>query len=242
MISADLELEQDRSRDSQDTEEHWIAVSDLMSGLMMVFLLIAIMYLVILDRKNQEIQEVAILYEDLREALYEDLSAEFSADMARWGSELSPDLQFRFTNIDLLFEEGQSDLKLQFASILEDFFPRYLRILGSEKYREDISEIRIEGHTSSSWNDARNSDEAYLRNMELSQERTRSTLGYLLELPAVADEKTWLRDHLTANGLSSSKLIFTEDGVEDPERSRRVEFIVRTDAEARMATILKDLR
>lgn len=237
MIDTDL-----REEFSQDSEEHWIAVSDLMSGLMMVFLLVAILYLVIIERKNQEIQQVAILYEDLRDALYQDLSEEFSTDMRRWGSELSPDLAFRFTNTDLLFEEGQSSLKPEFAHILEDFFPRYLRILGSDKYRDDISEIRIEGHTSSSWAGARSGDEAYLRNMALSQERTRSTLGYLLELPSVAAEKSWLHDHLTANGLSSSRLILSPAGDEDPERSRRVEFIVKTDAEARIATILEDIR
>ena len=237
MLVGQLEDEQ-----QQDTEEHWIAVSDLMSGLMMVFLLIAVMYLVILERKNQEIQRVAILYEDLRDALYQDLSAEFSADMARWGSELSPDLAFRFTNTDLLFEEGESTLKPEFASTLENFFPRYLAILGSDKYRNDISEIRIEGHTSSSWGDARNSDDAYLRNMALSQERTRSTLGFVLALPALVDEKSWLRDHLTANGLSSSKLILTAGGNEDSEASRRVEFIVSTDAEARIASIVEEIR
>jgi outer membrane protein OmpA-like peptidoglycan-associated protein len=231
------ELENNRDTD----EEHWIAVSDLMSGLMMVFMLIAITYLVILERKNREVQQEVILYEDLRDALYADLDREFSADMQRWGSELGTDLAFRFTNTDLLFEEGESDLKPDFVTILQDFFPRYLRILNSEKYREDVSEIRIEGHTSSSWGEARNSDDAYMRNMALSQERTRSTLGFILDLDSVVDQKDWLREHLTANGLSSSKLIIDGSGNEDPQRSRRVEFIVKTDAEARIASILRDI-
>jgi hypothetical protein len=61
----------------QESEEHWIAVSDLMSGLMMLFLLIAIMYLVIVERKNKEIERVVVLYEDLREELYADLLRTF---------------------------------------------------------------------------------------------------------------------------------------------------------------------
>ena len=225
----------------QDTEEHWIAVSDLMSGLMMVFLLIAVMYLVIVERKNREIQQVAILYEDLRDALYADLEAEFRDDMPRWGAELSTDLAFRFTNTDLLFETGESSLKPEFTAILEEFFPRYIRILNSQRYQDEIAEVRIEGHTSSGWGGALDSDDAYMRNMALSQERTRSTLGYLLELPDMAAQKNWLREHLTANGLSSSKPILTDAGLEDEERSRRVEFIVRTDAEARITTILQDI-
>lgn len=225
-----------------ENEEHWIAVSDLMSGLMMLFLLIAVMYLVIVERKNDEIERVVVLYEDLREELYQDLLAEFESDLPRWGAQLNEDLRLRFTNTDLLFEEGESQLRPEFARILSDFFPRYMAILSSDEYREDIQEVRIEGHTSSSWSQARDSDDAYMRNMALSQERTRSTLGYIMELDEVAHEKQWLRQRLTANGLSSSQLITGDNGVEDAGLSRRVEFVVVTDAETRLSTILQEIR
>lgn len=225
-----------------DSEEHWIAVSDLMSGLMILFLLIAVMYLVIVERKNDEIERVVVLYEDLREELFADLHAEFEPDLPRWGAELDSDLKFRFANTDLLFEEGESSLKPEFATILADFFPRYMAILASEKYRTEIREVRIEGHTSSSWSQASSSDDAYMFNMALSQERTRTTLGYLLGLEAVVHEKAWLRDRLTANGLSSSRLILDAAGQEDPDLSRRVEFVVVTDAETRLSTILEEIR
>ncbi len=114
-------LENDLEQDlHDDTEEYWIAVSDLMSGLMMVFMLISVTYLVILDRKNKEVQQEVIPYADLRDALYTDLEQEFSRDMQRWGPELSRDLEFRFTNTDLLFEEGESELKVDFVEILQD--------------------------------------------------------------------------------------------------------------------------
>jgi len=232
----------DNSAFEQETEEHWIAVSDLMSGLMMLFLLIAVMYLVIVEQKNDEIERVVVLYEDLREELYADLQQEFGADLPRWGAELDEDLRLRFTNTDLLFEEGEAELRGEFATILADFFPRYMAILSSQQYRDDILEVRIEGHTSSSWSQARDSDDAYLLNMALSQERTRSTLGYIMELSQVAHEKQWLRERLTANGLSSSQLILSDQGDEDPDLSRRVEFVVVTDAETRLSTILQELR
>lgn len=225
-----------------EQEEHWIAVSDLMSGLMMLFLLIAVMYLVIVERKNDEIERVVVLYEDLREELYQDLLAEFASDLPRWGAELDEDLKFRFTNTELLFEEGQSSLKPEFSDILSDFFPRYMGILNSENYRDEILEVRIEGHTSSAWSFASDSDDAYMRNMALSQERTRTTLGFIFGLESVEHEKDWLRERLTANGLSSSQLIMTDNGEEDPDRSRRVEFVVVTDAETRLSTILQEIR
>ncbi len=233
MFSSELE---------HDDEEHWIAVSDLMSGLMMLFLLIAVMYLVIVERKNREIERVVVLYEDLRAELYQDLLIEFADDLPLWGSELGEDLKFRFTNTDLLFEEGESSLKPAFTLILADFFPRYVKILTSEKYRDEILEVRIEGHTSSSWSLARDTDDAYMLNMALSQERTRTTLGYILGLTSVSHEKEWLRSMLTANGLSSSQLVVAGNGEEDADSSRRVEFVVVTDAETRLSAILREIR
>jgi len=226
----------------QENEEHWIAVSDLMSGLMIVFLLISVMYLVIVEQKNEEIERVVVLYEDLREELYKDLYAEFEQDLPRWGAQLDEDLRLRFTNTDLLFELGESSLRNEFAAIIDDFFPRYLAILSSDQYRDEIKEVRIEGHTSSAWSQAEDSDEAYMRNMALSQARTRSALGYMIDLEAVSHEKQWLRERLTANGLSSSQLITRGDGSEDEDRSRRVEFVVVTDAETRLSTILQEIR
>ena len=51
----------------------------------------------------------------------------------------------------MLFEQAEAVLKEKFQNILFDFFPRYVKILTSQKYKTDIEEVRIEGHTSSEW-------------------------------------------------------------------------------------------
>lgn len=208
---------------------------------MMVFLLIAIIYMVQLEIESRKIKDVAILYDHLRTQLYEDLYAEFKDDLPRWGAELNRDLSLRFYDTEVLFARGEDQIRPGFQAILDDFFPRYVRIITSEKYRDDILEVRIEGHTSSDWGDIDNPSVAYIKNMELSQARTRSTVAYLLNLPQITAQQPWLTAHLTANGLSSSKPVLKENGEEDSDRSRRVEFRVRTDAESRIATILKDV-
>lgn len=228
--------------DTLAQEEHWVSVSDLMGGLMMVFLLISVIYMVQLEIESRKIKDVAILYDRLRTQLYDDLHREFSADLPRWGAELDRDLSLRFYNTELLFDRGDADLNPAFSEILADFFPRYVRILTRDKYRHDILEVRIEGHTSSDWGQGFSADDAYIRNMALSQARTRSALAYVLALAPVQDHKAWLTAHLTANGLSSSKPVLTPAGREDDARSRRVEFRVRTDADARIATILQGVR
>lgn len=232
-MRGDLEI-----RPQAPEQAHWIPLADLMTGLMMVFLLIAITYMVKVEAASQHIREIAVLYERMKVELYEDLKREFEKDLPRWGAELDQDSTIRFKEPDVLFALGSSELKNNFKAILDDFFPRYVRILDSDKYRDAVNEIRIEGHTSSLWSYLP-LDQAYFQNMKLSQDRTRSSLQYVLGLPAVRDDLPWLRDHITANGLSSSKTVRRADGSEDFERSQRVEFRVRTDAESRIARILE---
>jgi outer membrane protein OmpA-like peptidoglycan-associated protein len=233
-------------RPAPSGEEHWIPLSDLMAGLMMIFMLVAVVLLAQVeadkDRSEQRqrmMRNVAQTYYDIRSELYNDLYHEFAADLPRWKATLGQDLSIRFDEPEVLFDTGKSDLKPQFENILSDFFPRYVRIIDSEKYRNNIEEIRIEGHTSTMWSSQISTDDAYFHNMELSQSRTRSTLEFVLLLPQVSGEKRWLIAHMTANGLSSSHPRLNADGTENREGSQRVEFRVRTDAEARMSEILK---
>jgi outer membrane protein OmpA-like peptidoglycan-associated protein len=220
-------------------ESHWIPLSDLMTGLMVIFLLIAVSYMMQVEADAARIKNVAIAYSEIKDALFEDLNREFRHDLPKWNAQLlKSDLTIRFSEPEVLFATGSSELKPEFQRILQDFFPRYVRILTSRKYRDSISEVRIEGHTSSDWNGVAAGD-AYFLNMELSQARTRSTLAYVMGLPADQEQLAWLRKYVTANGLSSSRLITDTKGVEDVARSRRVEFRVRTDAETRLAKILE---
>jgi len=221
-------------------ESHWIPLTDLMTGLMVIFLLIAVSYMMQVEADAARIKNVAVAYSEIKDALFEDLHREFKTDLPKWKAQLlKNDLTIRFSEPEVLFAPGSSELKPEFQAILQDFFPRYVHILTSKKYRDSISEVRIEGHTSSVWNGVASPGDAYFLNMELSQARTRSTLAYVLNLPADRDQVTWLRKFVTANGLSSSRLIMDNQGEEDVARSRRVEFRVRTDAETRLAKILE---
>ena len=75
----------------REQEGHWVAVSDLMAGLMMVFLLISIVFMINVELQRKKITDVAILYDHLRTQLYQDLLAEFEPDLKSWGAELQED-------------------------------------------------------------------------------------------------------------------------------------------------------
>lgn len=232
----------------KDTEEHWISISDMMAGLMVIFLFIAISYMLDIRADKEKIEQIAIAYEKLREDLYTDLHEEFKDDLPKWNADLNEELSIRFKEPEVLFDPGGAKVRSRFKKILDDFFPRYIKTLtetktkeGKYKYKEDIAEIRIEGHTSSEWSEQVTPREAYILNMELSQRRTRSVLNYVLQIDKqhVQRSRKWIQDNLTANGLSSSKLVRKSDGIENRRESRRVEFRVRTNAEKRIVEILK---
>lgn len=211
----------------------------------MIFLLVAIVFMVQVEREAkrkeaqaQIVKDAAVLYADLREELYQDLSMAFKDDLPRWDAVLTRDLALRFKEPQVQFDTGSSVIKPTFSSILGDFFPRYIKILSASKYRDAIEEVRIEGHTSSSW-EGRDPERAYYENMRLSQDRTRSVLQYVLTVPATRQYLSWILPRLTANGLSSAHRIFFTNGMEDPISSQRVEFKVRTNADERLSKILK---
>ena len=223
---------------TESEEEHWISVSDLMAGLMVIFLFIAISYMKDIVIEKERIKQIAVTWNETQTALYADLESEFKDDLSKWGAELNEDtLAIRFKEPSVLFDSAKSDLKPQFQAILTDFFPRYIEVVG--QYRSDIAEIRIEGHTSSKWSGATSVLDAYFKNMELSQDRTRSVLQYALDTLPTTQNRNWVQTIITANGLSSSKPVLMATGEEDTTQSRRVEFRVRTNAERRIVDILQ---
>lgn len=220
-----------------ENNEQWISMSDLMAGLMMVFMLIAIAFMRYAQVESDKIKEVAVTYQNTQVALYESLNEEFKTDLELWDAEIDQTtLEFRFKSPEVLFGTGEISLRPQFKSILDDFFPRYLMVISN--FRDNISEIRIEGHTSSVWNAQTSADMAYFLNMELSQGRTRSVLQHVHSIPAVADERDWIKSKFAAVGYSSSQLVLDTLGKEDQERSRRVSFKVVTNAETQIRKII----
>ena len=212
-------------------EEQWAPVSDLMAVTMLVFMLIAMILSSNFALKHQQ-------YKSQCEATKTMLRKEFDNDFKKWGAELADDLTIRFTNKSVYFENELSKIKPEFKNILDNFFPRYMQIIQvvEEEFNEDkkgetldeIIAVRIEGHTSSVWQNTRTRD-AYVSNMQLSQNRSFAILEYVLQKlnTSHSDHKHLAQQLITASGLSSSKLI-CDSCKENQSASRRVEFKLLT--------------
>jgi outer membrane protein OmpA-like peptidoglycan-associated protein len=229
-----------KNRKQHNSGDNWLSISDMMSGLMFIFLLISVIYMreVMKEReelktKSENIDNISKEFENKKETISQALFAEFKDDLPKWKAEIDGTI-FRFKSPDILFSTGKSRLKPEFKNTLSDFFPRYIDVL--LQFKEDIEEIRIEGHTSSKWNNQASREESYLKNAELSQERALEVLKFCISTTEIQDSFEWLVLVSRANGLSFAKPIL-KDGVEDFKASRRVEFRVMTNSEEQLEKI-----
>ncbi|SGZ16972.1 OmpA family protein [Moritella viscosa] len=223
------------SNRTQDSNEHWLTVSDLMAGLMMVFLFIAIVFMLNTQKESNKIKDVAVAYQQNQVAIFEALEDEFKNDLTKWGATIDKEtLAFNFQSPDVLFANNETKLSPTYKDILDDFFPRYINVL--TPYRDSLDEIRIEGHTSSVGLRGSTEAQAYFYNMRLSQGRTRAVLEYGYAL--MPNESDWIKANIAAVGFSSSRLIMN-NGIEDAAMSRRVSFRAITNADIQIKRILE---
>src|SRR2546422_9983727 len=130
-------------------QTHWIPLSDLMTGLMMVFLLISVALIWRASEVLKVSTQIVTDYEQTKSDLEQALQEEFKEDLKRWNAEILADLTVRFKDPQTLFKTGSAVLEDEVKKKLDQFLPKYVAILTSDKYRSAVKEVRIEGHTSS---------------------------------------------------------------------------------------------
>jgi len=204
----------------EDENNSWINIADIMSALMMIFMFIAIAFMYQLQNEKE-------LY---RIKLNIALHNEFDNDLKNWKAEITEDNIVRFKSP---FKIGSSKIPHNFCNILNNFSPRYIKLLTLSSFKDEIDEIRIEGHTSNGWSKISSQEDNYLNNMNLSQERANNVLSYLYKLDNenINSNQKWLEKYLRANGMAFSNLLYIDDKktIQDANNSRRVEFRVITE-------------
>jgi outer membrane protein OmpA-like peptidoglycan-associated protein len=235
-------------RSSERTEDYWITVSDLMAGLMVIFLFIAIAYMIKVQKQYDAFVYLRKEYIEAQEAIAKKLETEFEKDLRIWDAEIDKKtLSVIFLEPDVMFDKNEARIKTRFKEILKDFFPRYIDALTTAKFtfgdstylaKDKIAKIRIEGHSSPEWKMNTPERLAFQNNMDLSQRRASSVLRYSLDKIKGADYD-WIKRHILAVGYSSSeaKYDFSTNQI-DNEASRRVEFRVVMDAQQLLYEII----
>ena len=223
----------------------WMSVSDLMTGLMVIFLFVAIAYMI----QVNENQTVLTDYVETKNHLHDKLVKEFAGDTAKWQMAIGKDLSMKFNNPQVLFATGSYQLTPAFCGILDEFIPKYLDILLKDTLSNRIREIRIEGHTDNVPAPQFGKD-PFMANVKLSQLRSYSVLEYIKNMPSYQEysneQRTKLEFWFTANGLSYGKAVDSDGEYTaisgnpiDKDKSRRVEFRIVTTGEEVLENFVK---
>ncbi len=232
-----------KNLNNNKTDDYWTYVSDVMIGLTIIFLFIAINYIKIAGDLAESAKDIVIDYEKIKTEIESKIKEEFSDDFENWDASFNPQtLSFKFNSSEVLFDKGIYELSENFKKILDDFFPRYIFIIKNEQFIDKITAIQIEGHTSSDWGEGKQRGlEAYINNMKLSQKRSSNVLKHILGIEiegvSIGENDYWTRNKITSVGYSSSRLIFNKQNqfrVEDELASRRVSFRLITDSESKL--------
>ncbi len=237
---------------NNNSGNHWISFSDIMTGLMVIFMFISISYMIEVQKKQKQRDRLFEDFKATKDELYSELNKEFKNDFKSWKVELDKDLSIKFTNPDILFASGKATLRPHFAEILDVFLPRYFNLLLKSKYQDKIAEIRIEGHTDIVPAPRYDTD-PYIGNIKLSQLRSAEVLKYFRKMKYYDNlsnhNKKRLLFWITANGLSygrtldkNRKLTAISGKRVNNKFSRRVEFRIVTTSEDLVERVIKELK
>ena len=212
----------------------WTAYSDLLAGMLLVFVLllvVALFHYAAFNRQKEELletQESRLLsFHELQLQLVERLQGAFV------GEDIQVDPNSGVIRIDagILFGEGEAILRPQGRQRLTEMFDAYFSVILSSEFNTFIDLVEIEGHT--------NSNGTYLNNLELSQQRALVVMRALLAHAGADRER--LQRIVVAGGRSFSHLILDENGQEDAVRSRRIEIKFRLKERELFQGIYQDL-
>lgn len=200
----------------------WTTMSDLMLGIAIVFMTLFVLAMTGFTQESIKIQENQMkATEELVERLQE---AKIDAEVDKLtGNVKISELQ--------LFDLNSYTLKPEGKAYLDKFIPIYLdTIYSRDVLVNGITNIIIQGHTDSqSFVGLKTVEEQYTKNMELSLLRANAVAEYAFKTNFDKKNSEKLRKMLVVEGRSFSDPVLV-DGVEDYDKSRRVELKVRVKA------------
>lgn len=174
-----LQLYEEPIISDEEDATTWIALSDLMTGLMAIFLTLSIAILI-----NQDAEQDAIV-------------KEVQTALQNSGLAIQTDPRTGDMNIatDFAFESGKAVLKPEGKEILNQLIPAFAEAIFqdlSTNQQEHITRLVVEGHTDSVGD--------YASNMQLSTARANAVIHYIDTEMADFPHKQALLNKMTAVG------------------------------------------
>lgn len=228
---------------SKSNDSNWMPFSDIMTGLMVIFMFIAISYIYEVQKREDEINKIIEDYKKTQLKIYNELDSTFTDRFKEYNLVVNPDLSIQITDANALFPvqfyNQEINLTKKFETFLDEFTPLFFSIILKDEYREAISEIRVEGHTAIQTPEKEFERNYYQKMLTLSQKRSNKVLEYMMNHTFYSKlnsiDRALLRFIITSNGLAFGKALdsdgqfkFYSNKKIDTKKSMRVEFRIIT--------------
>ena len=205
--------------DAQGGDENvfWVTMSDLLLGLVVVFLVLFVF--AITGFTQTKVNEHEKQYEVTEKIAQELQKNNIKVDVDKFSGRI------KISDLEL-FALNSSELSPKGKAYMSKFVPVYLNtIMKDKKIKENITGIIIEGHTDSqTFAGAKSEEEKYYKNMDLSLKRASAVAQYIV-FSNYAGKETYQKDLfklLSVEGKGPSEPVIV-NGKEDYAKSRRVE-------------------
>lgn len=195
----------------------WISFADLMTALMVVFLLVmSVALLSVTNEATEQQKKEAQRRQDIKELL-DGLKKAAGKDVFCGVTVHDEDYQNPYIDFGPCanFDHNKSTLTAAQAKFLRSYIPEILAIADAERGRRWFKQVVVEGYTDKSGR--------YLHNLDLSLRRSQRVVCVLLDNPAAVDapltvaQKQQVRKLFLVGGYSSNS------AKTDPALSRRIE-------------------
>lgn len=193
----------------------WTTMSDLLLGLAIIFMVLFVLAMTgftqeTVKQKQSQMEASKELVEKLKEADIEATVDTMTGDV-------------KISDLEL-FELNSYELSDKGKIYLNKLIPIYIEnIFSNQELLENITNIVVQGHADSQqYVNVGTENEQFSKNMTLSLQRANSVAEYIFKTNFNSNYDEQLRKMLVVEGRSYSNPVLV-DGVEDYDKSRRVE-------------------
>lgn len=194
----------------------WVTMADLLLGLAIIFITLFVLAMTGFSQQNIQQQKVQM---EVSEKISGELKKEnIAVDIDKMTGDL------KISDVEL-FELSSWELSEHGKKLLDKLAPIYIdSIFADKELAEQIQYIYIQGHTDSQmFAGITSKDEQFLKNMELSLKRANAVAEYIFKTNYNRKYSEQFRKIVVVEGKSYNEPVLNENGIEDFDKSRRVE-------------------
>jgi outer membrane protein OmpA-like peptidoglycan-associated protein len=215
-----------------EPENFWIAYSDLMAGLLMIFALTTIVTVHEFNSRLKEPTQILTEWKKVVEELKQDNQLKELIKQKK--IQINDSGALVITNNELRFPFDKATLPEEGKEILRSAVPKYLNVIKKhEEFVKRIGVIEIAGHTDMK-------DEGRVNPIR-SRQRAGSVLSFLLEEETMTAHRSLIETKAITAGYAAIRLPSTCRKEEACDEARRVEITIKLDEEKVLKEVHKIL-